>query len=151
LGARTRGPWRSGGAQGRCRPFATHQRRRSVTRALPALLLVVAASAPAHAEDALTALNDCIHKLDSSLDVGYQRIAARCPGLTPALEHGPGAAWLPGDWKKPHNQLSLDDLRELQQQLWRESGAAASGPERLHPERVHAVLERVTRPEPAQG
>ena len=51
-------------------------------------LLVLAtpvALARATAPDALAAVDACIPRLDVELDVGYERIAARCPDLTRAL------------------------------------------------------------------
>lgn len=120
-----------------------------MARVLPALLLLLAPVAYAQSPDALTALDDCARQLDPGLDVGYQRIAARCPTLTQALEHSPWAAWLPTDWKDPHNQLNAEGLRALRTALARES-TATSGTRVLHPERVPAVLERVARPDGAQ-
>jgi hypothetical protein len=126
-----------------------------VARALLALLLTVAGIAHAREPDALAALDACAAQLDPELDLGYERIAARCPDLTALLEHSPWAAWLPADWKEPRNQLSASSLRNLHDTLVRESlaaraGAAAAGTRALHPERVRAVLERVMRPERAE-
>lgn len=117
-----------------------------MARVLPALLLLLAPVAYAQAPDALAALDDCARQLDPGLDVGYERIAARCPTLTRALEHSPWAAWLPADWKEPHNQLNAESLRALHDALARES-TATPGTRVLHPERVSAVLERVARPD----
>lgn len=126
-----------------------------MARALLALLLMSAGIAYARAPDALTALEACAGGLDPELDLGYERIAARCPDLTPALEHSPWAAWLPTDWKDPHNQLSAAGLRALHDTLAREvaalgAGAPPGGTRALHPERVRAVLERLMRPERAE-
>lgn len=124
-----------------------------MARALLALLLLmIAATAYAREPEALAALEACAGQLDPELDVGYERIAARCPDLTVALEHSPWAAWLPAAWKEPHNQLSVEGLRALHDTLVREdaaarAGAAAAGGPALHPERVRAVLERVMRPQ----
>ena len=119
--------------------------------ALLALLLVVAGAADAREPEALAALAQCTGQLDPDSDRGYERIAKRCPDLTAALEHSPWAAWLPADWKEPHNQLSAAGLRALHDALVRES-AAAVGTRALHPERVGAVLARVAWPEPqAEG
>lgn len=120
-----------------------------MARALLALLLVLAGVAQAREPDALAALGTCAAQLDPSLDVGYERIAARCPELTGQLERSPWAAWLPADWKQPDNELSAAGLRALHEALVREA-AAAPGTRTLHPERVRAVLERVTQPEPEQ-
>jgi len=123
-----------------------------VARVLPALLLLLVPFAYAQtpdAPDALAALDDCASRLDAGLDVGYERIAARCPTLIRTLEHSPWAAWLPADWKEPHNQLNAEGLRALHQTLARES-TAATGARLLHPERVGAVLERIARPDGAE-
>lgn len=117
-----------------------------MARALLALLLVIAGAAHARTPDALTALDDCAGRLDSGLDVGFERIAARCPELAATLEHSPYAAWLPADWKDPHNQLTAAGLRSLHELLARES-VSLPGTRRLHLERVHAVLERVAGPQ----
>lgn len=119
-----------------------------MARALLALLLL-AGPAYAREPDALTALETCAAQLDPSLDVGYERIAARCPDLTAELEGSPWAAWLPRDWKQPDNELSAAGLRALHDALVREA-AAVPGTGTLHPAHVRAVLERVTRPEPEQ-
>jgi hypothetical protein len=117
-----------------------------VARVLLALLLVIAGAAQAREPDALAALADCAARLDPGEDIGYERVAARCPDLTAALEQSPWAPWLPADWKRPGNHLNAQGLWELHESLQRES-TAASGTRVLHPERVHGVLERVMRPE----
>ena len=109
-------------------------------------LLVVAAGIPgAQAREALATLDACIERLDRGLDIGYARIAARCPELTPTLLESPWAAWLPSDWDKPENQLSAQGLAELRDLLTRESAPAAD--RTLHVERVGAVLGRVAQPD----
>jgi hypothetical protein len=117
-----------------------------VARALLALLLVFVGAAQARAPDALAVLAECAAHLDPGGDVGYERIAARCPDLPQALEQSPWAPWLPADWKRPGNHLNAQGLWELHDILLRES-TATSGTRVLHPERMHAVLERVMRPE----
>lgn len=117
-----------------------------MARALLALLLVFMGAAQARAPDALAVLADCAAHLDPGGDVGYERIAARCPDLPQALEQSPWAPWLPADWKRPGNHLNAQGLWELHDLLVRES-TATSGTRVLHPERVPAVLERVMRPE----
>ena len=111
-----------------------------------ALVLLTTGTACARDPDALAVLDACARQLDPHLDVGYERIAARCPELAGTLERSPWGAWLPAEWKEPHNQLSAAGLRALHEALLREV-AAASGTRELHPERVRAVLERVMRPE----
>jgi hypothetical protein len=127
-----------------------------VARALLALLLtMVAATAYAREPEALAALETCAGRLDPELDLGYERVAARCPDLTAALEHSPWAAWLPAGWKEPGNQLSAAGLRALHDTLVREDPAmraslAAAGTRALNPERVRAVLERIMRTQRAE-
>lgn len=91
-------------------------------RAYRALLtaLLLGATLPCAAHDALQAIDRCLGKLDPSLDVGYVRIAERCPELSAALS-GSIAAWLPADWRQPDNQLSASGLAELRQLLLREA------------------------------
>lgn len=98
---------------------------------MPLALLWLAAAMPCvAAADALQVIDACVAKLDASLDVGYARIAARCPDLTPALTSGPQAAWLPADWQRADNQLSAGGLLELRTLL---SRAAAARPVRSVP------------------
>jgi hypothetical protein len=115
-----------------------------VTRALPALLLVAAAVSCAQARDAVQAIDDCVPKLDTALDVGYARIAERCPDLTPALTQSRWAPWLPADWQRPNNQLSAPGLEELRALLARAAApsVAARAPPRI--DRVAAVLAAAT-------
>jgi hypothetical protein len=113
-------------------------------------LLLVAAGAPGEPpRDAPAALEACIQQLDSGLDIGYARIAERCPDLAPTLLRSPWAAWLPADWNRPGNQLSSRGLSELRDLLSRESVPAPTGGHQLQIERVAAVLQRIARAEPA--
>ena len=115
-----------------------------MARALLALLLAAALLPCAQARDALEAIDDCVAKLDSELDVGYARIAARCPDLTAALGESSFAPWLPADWKRPDNQLSAAGLSELRAQLARESGRRNSRRPAPRTERVATVLATLT-------
>lgn len=92
-------------------------------------------------------IDECIARLDSALDVGYPRIAARCPELTPALNDSPWAAWLPADWKGPDNRLSAGSLAELSTLIARES--AFSTMRRLPPRttRIAEVYAGIARSE----
>ena len=119
-----------------------------MARALLALLLLGAGAVHAREPDALAALDECAAQLDPSVDVGYERVAARCPGLTATLEHSAWAPWLPAGWKAPHNLLNAEGLRALHAALVRES-AAAPGSLTLHPEQVRSVLDRIRQPEHA--
>jgi hypothetical protein len=115
-----------------------------VARALLALLLAAAQLPCAQARDALAAIDDCVAKLDTELDVGYARIAARCPDLTAALGESSFAPWLPADWKRPDNQLSAAGLSELRAQLARESGRGDNRRAVPRTERVATVLATLT-------
>lgn len=112
---------------------------------LALLCLVLAGTAHAAGPDVLAALDACAGQLDPSVDVGYKRIAARCPGLGATLEQSPWGAWLPASWKEPDNLLNAEGLRALRAALVRESAAVPAG-RALHPERVGAVLERIRKP-----
>jgi hypothetical protein len=89
-------------------------------RCIYAALLVFAAPLGATEADPLAELSACIARLDTQLDVGYERIAARCPDLTLALERSGWAAWLPRGWKEPGNDLSAGSLSELRVIVQRE-------------------------------
>lgn len=86
-----------------------------------ALLLALTAFMPTHpaaAQDAaLQAIDSCIRKLDPDIDVGYERIAGRCPDLVRRLEASGWSAWLPPDWRQPGNDLSAGGLRALRELL----------------------------------
>ena len=88
-----------------------------------ALLLALTAlmpTPPASAQDAaLGAIDSCIRKLDPDIDIGYERIAARCPDLVRRLQASGWAAWLPPDWRQPGNDLSAGGLRGLRELLTR--------------------------------
>ena len=115
-----------------------------MARALLALLLAAALLPCAQAHDALAVIDDCVARLDSELDVGYARIAARCPDLPAALAESSFAPWLPADWKRPDNQLSAAGLSELRAQLAREGGRSETRRPPPHTERVATVLAAVT-------
>src|SRR5205807_1219904 len=117
-----------------------------MSRWLLALLLAAPGWPTAGAHDALDAIDGCLRELDPGLDVGYQRIAARCPDLTPTLVQSQYAAWLPRDWNQTGNLLSADGLTELRALLTREPAAtAARGAPSV--EHVAAVLAKVTQSE----
>jgi uncharacterized protein DUF4129 len=89
---------------------------------LAALLILAApgAARAAAAPDALATIDACIARLDVQLDVGFERIARRCPELAPALEQSGWAAWLPQGWKESRNDLSAGSLKELRELVSRE-------------------------------
>jgi hypothetical protein len=111
-------------------------------RGLLALVLMLAAAQAAGARDPLAVLDGCIGRLDPQLDVGFEKVAARCPELAPALRASPWGAWLPSDWDKPQNNLSAQGLRQLRELIARETGrrAPAAGPRVAD---VAAVLAQV--------
>jgi hypothetical protein len=79
----------------------------------------------------LQSIDVCLHRLDPQVDVGYERIAARCPDLTRQLERSSWAAWLPRGWKESGNDLSAGSLKELRALAARELAAhdSASAPD----------------------
>jgi hypothetical protein len=121
-----------------------------MSRWLLALVLAAAGLPGAAAREALGAIDACLAQLDRGLDVGYQRIAARCPDLAPSLMQSQWAAWLPRDWNQPQNLLSADGLMELRTLLTREP---VSAPEGRAPRvaRVAAVLATLTQADRPRG
>ncbi len=77
----------------------------------------------------------CVVKLNADVDIGFERIAARCPDLVRRLDASGWSAWLPLDWKQPGNDLSAGGLRELHVLVARELAirppVRAPGVERL--------------------
>jgi hypothetical protein len=90
-------------------------------------------------EDALAAIDACVAKLDAELDVGYGRIARRCPRLARALEQSGWAEWLPRGWKEARNELSAGSLIELRTLVARELEAPL-GSRRPDVKLLNAVL-----------
>ena len=90
--------------------------------ALTALLsAIVPVRAPAAAaQDALSAIDSCVRRLDPGVDIGYERIATRCPDLARRLEKADWSAWLPRTWQQPDNDLSAGGLQELRVLVARE-------------------------------
>ena len=73
-------------------------------------------------------IDSCVARLDPQLDIGYDRIAARCPDLMRQLETGAWASWLPRGWKEPGNDLSAGSLKEFRELVDRESGTREANP-----------------------
>lgn len=69
---------------------------------------------------ALASLDECIRRLDPQADIGFDRIAARCPDLAHQLEQSGWARWLPREWRGPGNDLSAASLQELRELAARE-------------------------------
>jgi hypothetical protein len=81
-------------------------------------------SGPTAGGAAVPDIDACVSRLDPQLDIGYDRIAARCPELMRQLEGGAWAPWLPRGWKEPGNDLSAGSLREFRELVARESSAS---------------------------
>ncbi len=121
-----------------------------MSRWLLALVLAAAGLPGAKAHDALGAIDACLAQLDRGLDVGYQRIAARCPDLTPSLMQSAWAALLPRDWNQSGNLLSADGLTELRTLLTRQALTAPDG-RAPRVAQVAAVLATLTQPDQPRG
>src|SRR2546430_14360890 len=121
-----------------------------MSRWLLALVLAAAGLPGATARDALGAIDACLVQLDRGLDVGYQRIAARCPDLTPSLMQSQWAAWLPRDWNQPENLLSAGGPTELRTLLTRDPASAPPG-RAPRVARVAAVLATLQPDRPRAG
>jgi hypothetical protein len=94
--------------------------------ALTSAPMAAPAAPPASAGDAMANIDACVARLDPQLDIGYDRIAARCPELMRQLEAGPWAPWLPRGWKESGNDLSAGSLKELRELVARESSVRES-------------------------
>jgi hypothetical protein len=92
---------------------------------------------------ALPDVDKCLTRLDPQVDIGYDRIAARCPEIARQLEQGPWSGWLPRGWKEAGNDLSAGGLTELRESIRRESAAAPP----THPPDVRHLKKVLT----AQG
>jgi hypothetical protein len=95
-------------------------------------------------------IDACLGRLDPQLDIGYDRIAARCPELMHQLEGGAWAPWLPRGWKESGNDLSAGSLREFRELVDRESGAGGSS---AAPDvrRLHTILTALARSRSENG
>lgn len=110
--------------------------------------LMLLMSPPARAggistEAARGAIDSCIGRLNPETDIGYERVAARCPDLALRLDQAGLSGWLPRDWKKSGNDLSSGGLRELGNLLALEDrDSAVSDARPNHPDVSHlpAVL-----------
>jgi hypothetical protein len=81
---------------------------------------------------ALDAIDSCVLKLNSDIDIGFDRVVARCPTLVRRLDESGLSVWFPRDWRRPGNDLSAGGLRELREAISRELivGATAHGRDR---------------------
>jgi len=97
------------------------------------LLMSLPASAGGIATEAARgAIDSCVGRLNPETDIGYERVAARCPDLARRLDEAGLSAWLPRDWKKAGNDLSSGGLRELGNLLALEDRDRAASPARAH-------------------
>lgn len=96
----------------------------------------------AAAEDAVAVIDACLARLDPDVDVGFGRLARRCPDLAPRLEASGWAAWLPAGWKEPNNDLSAGSLVELRTLVVRELAVRRTGPA-PRVERLEEVLVQI--------
>lgn len=95
-------------------------------------------------------IDSCVSRLDPQLDIGYDRIAARCPELMHQLEGGAWAPWMPRGWKESGNDLSAGSLREFREVVEREtdvSGSSAAPDVR----RLHTILTGLARSRSENG
>jgi hypothetical protein len=99
------------------------------------LLLTPTVTVATSAQEALEAIDACVQRLNPEADTGYERIAARCPNLARRLNESGLSVWLPREWQRPRNDLSVGGLRELRGLLERE----------LTPNRQHASTPAVER------
>jgi hypothetical protein len=108
-----------------------------------AALLVFVAPLQAAEPDSLaavrSAIDACTPRLDAQIDVGYERVAARCPDLARALEQSGVEQWLPQGWKETRNNLSVGSLNELRAVVERELGTQVPS-HKPRVERLNEVL-----------
>src|SRR5262249_32636411 len=126
--------WRLAGAQGRPRPAAAHRRPGCRVNGLLGLVAAAAiATGPAASSDsARLAINDCLKRLNPEIDIGYERISARCPDLARRIDASGGSIWLPREWQRPGNDLSAGGLRQLGELLAGDAAAARTVPRQLN-------------------
>jgi hypothetical protein len=92
------------------------------------LLVGLLACSPVVADETLdAAIEACRQSADPELDIGYARIAARCPRLVRILESSEWRAWLPPTWREAGNDLSIGGLEELAVLIDREQARTHTG------------------------
>jgi len=97
---------------------------------------------PPSVELLVTAVEHCRARLDPQIDIGFERIVARCPDLARRLEQNELAAWLPEGWKDTGNNLSAGSLQELAVLMRREIVTHSSRPA-PDVQRLHTVLTEI--------
>ena len=103
------------------------------------------------AQEALEAIDACVQRLNPEADTGYDRIAARCPNLTRRLNESGLSVWLPREWQRPRNDLSVAGLRELRGLLERELTPNQQRASVPAVERVPTVLASLERGDSERG
>jgi hypothetical protein len=95
----------------------------------------------------LHAIDACVLRLNPDVDIGYDRVAARCPALVRRVNESGASAWLPRDWQRAGNDLSAGGLKELRQLLASELITVGGDRRSRAPdvERVHDVLASLAR------
>lgn len=132
--------------------FDDADRKARLSIRVTALLVLVACTVaraavppPVSPEVALEAVDTCLYRLHSDIDIGYERIASRCPQLTRRLEESGWSRWLPRDWKRPGNDLSAGGLRELRELLLVKSSGPRIGARRPNLAGLPVALADLTR------
>ena len=115
------------------------------------LLLISPMALATTPREALEAIDACAQRLNPDADTGYDRIVARCPTLARRLDESGLSVWLPREWQRPRNDLSVGGLRELRGLLERELAPSPQRASILSVERVPAVLASLERADAARS
>jgi hypothetical protein len=91
------------------------------------------------AADPRGVIDACIARLDQGIDVGFERIAARCPELAQQLQSSAWGSWLPAGWQDAHNNLSARGLGQLKRLVVRER-ALHAGARTLDVQKLTPIL-----------
>jgi hypothetical protein len=111
------------------------------------LVLLAGALLPAVARaDALSELDACTLRLEPEFDVGFARIAARCPELARDIQTSDWAAWLPQGWNAADNSLSAPSLAALHMLVVRERGLRSSK-KKLDVAQLRPILAQLAAPD----
>jgi hypothetical protein len=95
---------------------------------------------------ALEAIDSCIGRLNPDIDIGYDRVVARCPTMVGRLDGSGVAMWLPRDWRRPGNDLSAGGLRALRELILHELQLTpAMGARHPGVQQVPEILASLTR------
>jgi hypothetical protein len=99
-------------------------------------------ASPPSVESLVAIIDACRERLDPQIDIGFERIVARCPDLARRLEQNELAAWLPEGWKDTGNNLSVGSLHELAVLMRREIATHSSRPA-PSVQHLHVVLSEI--------